>query len=90
MVEAEAHQRIGEEALRFDGIVALLTEPEYSLIDAAQRRIHSRQQLRKRSISGGRMQSRVKALTALYQFGAQIRLFGSGHTTSCHSLLFCG
>src|SRR5216684_1682353 len=89
MVEAEPHQRIGQQALRFDGIVALLTEPECSLIDTVQRRIHSHQQLRKRSISGGRMQSLVKALAALFQFGAQIRLFGSGHTTSCHRLLFC-
>jgi len=90
MIEAEPHQRIGQQALRFDGIVALLTEPECPLIDSAQRRIHSRQQLRKRSIGGGRMQSRVKALAALFQFGTQIRLFGSGHTTSCHRLLFCG
>src|SRR5882724_1069725 len=35
------------------------------------------------------MQRLVKTLAALFQFGAQIRLFGSGHTTSCHSLLFC-
>jgi hypothetical protein len=35
------------------------------------------------------MQSRVKSLAALFQFGAQIRLFGSGHATSCHSLPFC-
>jgi hypothetical protein len=35
------------------------------------------------------MQSLVKALAAQLQFGAQIPLFGSGHTTSCHRLLFC-
>src|SRR6267154_6433052 len=34
------------------------------------------------------MQSLMKALAALFQFGAQIRLFGSIHTTSCHRLLF--
>jgi len=90
MVEAEPHQRVGQQALCFDGVVALLTEPEGPLIDSAQRRIHGRQQLRKGSIGGGRMQSRVKALAALLQFGAQIRLFGGGHTTSCHRLLFCG
>jgi len=52
MVEAEPHQRIGQQALRFDGIVALLTEPECPLIDSVQRRVHSRQQLRKGSIGG--------------------------------------
>ncbi len=35
------------------------------------------------------MQCLVKALAALFQFGAQIRLFGSSHITSCHRLLFC-
>jgi len=90
MVEAEPHQRIGKQAFCFDGIVALLTEPECSLIDTAQRRIHSCQQLRKRSIGSGRMQSRVKALAALYQFGAQICFLGSDHTNPYHRLLFCG
>jgi hypothetical protein len=90
VVETEPHQRIGQQALRFNGVVALLAEPECSLIDAAQRSVHGRQQLRKRSIGGWRVQSLVKSLAALFQFGAQIRLFGSGHATSCHRLLFCG
>jgi len=60
------------------------------LVDSAERGIHSRQQLRKRSIGAGRMQSLVKALAALFQFGAQIRLFGSRHIASCRRLLFCG
>src|SRR5712664_783824 len=89
MVETEPHQRIGQQALRFDSLVARLAESECSLIDTAQRGVHIRQQLRNRSIGGGRMQSLVKALAALLQFGAQMRLFGSGHTTSCHRLLFC-
>ena len=90
MVQTETHQRIGQQALRFNGVVALLAEPKCSLIDAAQRGVHGRQQLRKRSIGGWRVQSLVKSLAALFQFGAQIRLFGSGHTTSCHRLLLCG
>src|SRR5467141_2094819 len=90
MVETEPHQRIGQQALRFNGVVALLAEPECSLIDAAQGGVHSRQQFRKRSIGRGRMQSLVKAPAALFQFAAQIRLLGGGHTTSCHRLLFCG
>jgi len=89
MVQAESHQRIGQQALRFNGVVTRLAESERSLIDAAQCGVHSRQQFRKRSIGGGGMQSLVKALAALFQFGAQICLFGSGHTTSCHRLLFC-
>jgi hypothetical protein len=36
------------------------------------------------------MQSLVKALAALFQLGAQVRLLGSSHNTSCHRLLFPG
>jgi len=45
MVEAKTHQGIGQQAFRLDAFMALLTDPECPLIDAAQRRIHSRQQL---------------------------------------------
>ena len=43
MVQTEPHQRIGQQALRLNGVVARLAEPECSLIDAAQRGVHSRQ-----------------------------------------------
>jgi hypothetical protein len=36
------------------------------------------------------MQGLMQTLTAVFEFGAQIGLFGSGHSTSCHSLLFYG
>ena len=75
---------------RFNGVVARLADPEGSLIDTAQCGVHSLQQLRKRSIGGGRKQSLAQALATVLQFGTQIRLFGGGHTTSDHSLLFCG
>ena len=35
VVEAEAHQRIRQQAFWFDGVVALLTKPECTLIDTA-------------------------------------------------------
>src|SRR6267142_1533803 len=35
VVEAEAHQRIGQQAFWFDGVVALVTKPECPLIDTA-------------------------------------------------------
>jgi len=43
MVQAEAHQWIGQQALRFNRVVARLAQPERSLIDTAQRGVHSRQ-----------------------------------------------
>jgi hypothetical protein len=90
MVKAEAHQGINEQALRFDAFVALLTDSKCSLIDLTERRVHSCQELRKRGVCGGRMQGCMKALAALFQFGAKIGLFGSDHRTSCHRLLFRG
>src|SRR5260221_7246773 len=90
MVEAEAHQRIGQQAFLFNSVMARLAKPECSLIDAAERGIHSRQELRKRSISGGGTQTSVKARAARLPFRGPVRLFGSEHRTSYRRLLFCG
>src|ERR1700724_3750394 len=89
MVEAEPHQRIGQQPFLFNSVMARLAKPECSLIDTAKRCIHSRQKLRKRSISCGRMQGCGKALAALLQFGAQIRLLGSDHRTSYRTTVGC-
>jgi hypothetical protein len=72
VVEAELQQRIGQQPFRFNGVMARLAKPECSLIDTVQGVIHGSQQLLQRRIRGRRMQSRVKALTAFFQFAAQI------------------
>src|SRR6202023_1131548 len=41
MVQTEAHQWIGQQALRFNSAVARLAEPECSLVEAAQSSVHS-------------------------------------------------
>src|ERR1700688_2527741 len=41
MVQTEAHQRIGQQALRFNTAVARLAEPECSLVETAQSSVHS-------------------------------------------------
>jgi len=90
MVEAELHQRIGQQAFRLDGVVTLFADPESSFFHPRQGRVHIRQQLRKRSIGIRGMQSRVKALAALLELGSQVSLVGGKHVASCDRLLFCG
>ena len=84
------HQRIGQQAFRLDGVVTLFADPESSFFHPRQGGVHIRQQLRKRSIGIRGMQSGVKALAAMLEFGAQILLVGSEHVASCDRLLFCG
>lgn len=70
MFQTELHQRIGQQALRFDCLVALFADSESSFFNPRQGGVHVRQQLRKRSIGVWRMQSGMKSLAALFEFGA--------------------
>jgi hypothetical protein len=45
VVEAELHQRIGQQPFRFNGVMASLAKPECPSVDTTQRVIDSSQQL---------------------------------------------
>ncbi len=89
MVEAKTHQRISQQAFRFNAAVAGLADSEGTLVKTAQRTVYRYQQFGKRGIGGRRMQRLMKSLAAYFQLGSQIHLFGSSHTTSGYSLRCC-
>jgi len=51
MVEAKPHQRVGEQAFRFDRVMAGFAKAECSAFETIQRLVHGGEQLRERSIS---------------------------------------
>jgi hypothetical protein len=47
MIDAEANQRIGVQALRLDGVVTNLAKPERPGVEARERRVHLPEQATK-------------------------------------------